>query len=143
MAPSLILLPQMSGNGYYSYSPLGQQYGTQPTVDTIVRICRDWFRNQGCLVGIGDMSFPDGHRMAPHNSHKDGKCIDIRPLHKNRISGPVSIHSATYDQISTDLLVRALLAHSNVSKILFNDNKIHGVRHWPGHDNHMHVLMKR
>ncbi len=142
MASTFVLLPPLSGNGYYSYSPLAQQYGTQRTIDTIVRICQDWFRNQRCLVGIGDMSFPDGHAMRPHKGHADGKCIDLRPLRKDRINSPVSIHSASYDRASTDLLVRSLLAHANVSKILFNDSRIHGVKRSAGHDNHLHVLMR-
>jgi conjugal transfer mating pair stabilization protein TraG len=93
-------------------------------------------------VGIGDMSFEHGGPMAPHNSHQDGRCVDIRPLRSDKRNSPVTISDAHYDRESTRALVVALLAHGNVCKILFNDHQISGVIPWAGHDNHFHVIMK-
>lgn len=137
--PNLVLLPQISTNGYYPYSPMARQYGTQATVDTVVQICRDWFRNQRYLVGIGDMSFVDGAPMPPHTSHRDGRNVDIRPMRLDHANQPIDIFSAQYDREATRLLVQALLAHANVQQILFNDNQIAGVTPYAGHDNHLHV----
>jgi len=106
-----------------------------------LQICSDWFRNQRYPIGVGDMSFKDGHHMAPHISHKDGKCVDIRPLRKDHFNSPITIQSPDYDHDATELLVQALLANQNVHRILFNDLKIKGVTHWAGHDNHLHVMM--
>lgn len=141
-APALVLLPQVCGLGYYSYSPLDRQYGTQATIDTIARIARDYFRNQKAEIGIGDMSFRDGRAMSPHHTHRDGKCVDIRPLRKDLASAPINIHDADYDRDATKLLVASLLAHRNVQTILFNDGQIPGVKYWTGHDNHLHVKMR-
>jgi len=138
----LVLLPQVCGNGYYSYSAMARQYGTQATIDTIVRIATDYFRNQGTEIGIGDISFRNRHAMAPHHTHRDGKCVDIRPLRTDLAAAPVNIHDSNYDRDATKLLVASLLAHRNVQTILFNDNQILGVKSWVGHDNHLHVKMR-
>ena len=140
--PSLILLPQASGHGYYSYASMDRQWGTKPTIDTIAQIAADFVRNQRCEIGIGDMSFRSGGAMPPHVSHTDGRCIDIRPLRTDGAAGPAQITDALYDHAATNLLARSLLTHSNVSRVLFNDPKIPGVILWPGHDNHLHVITK-
>ena len=137
------LLPQMSGTGYYAYSPMPRQYATEITIRTIADLCtqRRW---NGVIhqVGIGDMSFVSGGPMPPHVSHTDGKCVDIRPLRKDGQNLPVTVSDPQYDRDATRLLVSAFLAHKNVKKILFNDPQILGVTPWPGHDNHLHVVMR-
>ncbi len=80
--------------------------------------------------------------MSPHHSHRDGREVDIRPLRKDQQPGPTNIHDPNYDRTATAVLVGLLLAHPNVHVILFNDATIKGVRHWEGHDNHLHVKMK-
>ena len=142
LGPKLFLLPQMSGNGYYSYSPMNQQYGTQACVQTIVRIAQDHFRNTRTQIGIGDMSYADMRNFPPHHSHKDGKCVDIRPIGKNRMPAPLNISNPNYDHDNTMLLAEALMAHRNVLRVLFNDSRIPGVVHFAGHDNHLHVIMR-
>ena len=138
-----VLLPQVSGNGYYSYSPVNQQYGTQRTVDAIVDVGRQWMALYPMIpIGVGDMSFKGGAPMPPHHSHRDGKEVDIRPFRKDRRPGPTNIHSPDYDKLATGALVELLLSHSNVQTILFNDASLHGVKHWVGHDNHLHVKMR-
>jgi murein endopeptidase len=93
------------------------------------------------LVGIGDISFASGGPMPPHSSHKDGRCIDIRPLRKDRRDVPVTIQDPAYDREATRALVASLRSHKNTKKILFNDTQIIGVTPWAGHDNHLHVIM--
>ncbi len=139
---SLVLLPQRSANGYYSYSRTEQQYGTRPTIDAIIAICRAYYMMQHVMIGIGDMSYSDGRVFPPHNSHRDGKCADIRPVATARAPVPMNIHRADYDRDATALLIVALRAHDNVLRILFNDRTIVGVVPYAGHDNHMHVIMK-
>ncbi len=140
--PSFVLLPQVSGNGYYPYSPRANQYGTQTTIDTVVQISRDWFRNQRYQVGIGDISLENGGPMPEHDSHRNGRNVDIRPMRLDQANMPVTITSAQYDREATRLLVESLLAHANVEEILFNDTQIAGVKWWAGHDNHLHVKMR-
>jgi penicillin-insensitive murein endopeptidase len=139
-------LPQ-SGIGYYRYSASERQYGTQQTVHTLVTLARLWVSftigdTASYPFGIGDMSFRDGRHMPPHKSHTDGKCADLRPVRKDRHHAPVSIHDPQYDREETERLVNLLRSNPNVGTILFNDTSIVGVRHWPGHNNHLHVHLK-
>jgi murein endopeptidase len=137
-----ILLPQISGAGFYAYSAVLRQYGTAATIQTLRDVGQSIAWNDSSLTfGIGDLSFVDGGAMAPHASHKDGKCVDVRPLRKDRQRTPVNIHDSQYDRDGTRLVIASFLAHRNVKRILFNDVQIHGVTPWAGHDNHFHVIM--
>ena len=139
----LQLLPQVSNNGYYSYSPAARQYGTSATIQAIVDVCRTFRLNMpDVVIGVGDISFKAGGPMPPHASHKDGRQVDIRPLRADRKRLPVDISDAQYSRELTRLLVEALQAHDNVTGILFNDTAIKGVTKWAGHNNHLHVKMK-
>jgi murein endopeptidase len=102
------------------------------------------FNLPGVEIGIGDISFALGGPMSPHHSHQNGTDADIRPIRKGGSAHlPVTIADANYDRDLTRLLVECFSAHRNVRKILFNDAQIPGVTHWAGHDNHLHVIMRR
>jgi penicillin-insensitive murein DD-endopeptidase len=93
-------------------------------------------------IAIGDISLKDGGKMPPHEAHRHGRNVDIRPFRKDGRMLHVTIHAPEYDHEMTELLVKNLLAHRNVHRILFNDTKIQGVHHFHGHDNHLHVETK-
>jgi Penicillin-insensitive murein endopeptidase len=133
------LLPQLGGCGYISYSPRDRQFGTKKTIETIMQLASDYFINEGVEIQIGDMSFESGATMSPHSTHKDGKCMDIRPMRKDKKHIPINISQDQYDKSATELFVKVLLAHENVKKVLFNDSTIGGVHWCKGHDNHLHV----
>jgi murein endopeptidase len=138
--PAFELLPQIHGYGYYSYSPPGRQYGTPETIQTVLELGRQQIANLPLLpIQIGDISFHNGSHMSPHSAHRHGRNIDIRPFRKDGQMWHVTIHDRAYDRDMTELLVQNLLAHRNVRRILFNDMTIHGVHHFHGHDNHLHV----
>lgn len=142
-ALGLVLLPQSSGNGYYSYEPATNQYGSSATIQAVLDVGRQWRQNQPDLAfGVGDISLQGGGKMPGHNTHQHGTDVDLRPLRKDGRSLPVAIHDSAYSRPQTELLVRAFLAHANVKNVLFNDTSIPGVIQWPGHDNHLHVNMK-
>lgn len=137
------LLPAV-GPGYYIFSPSARQYGTPATIDTLLDIARQQNWNiPGLPIGIGDISLKDGSKMPPHHAHRHGRNVDLRPLRKDAKRLPVSINDASYDHSMTELLVKSLLTHRNVRRILFNDISIHGVHAFPGHDNHLHVETRR
>jgi peptidoglycan hydrolase-like protein with peptidoglycan-binding domain len=139
----LILLPQASGLGYYSYSSATRQYGTKFCIQTLRDICVQFqINNKELEIGVGDISFAQGGHMSPHQSHQHGVHIDIRPLRKDKKNLPVTISDPNYSRDSTKLLVQSLLAHRNVKSILFNDTAILGVKNYTGHDNHLHVSVK-
>jgi murein endopeptidase len=140
---NLVLLPQASGLGYYTYSAQDRQYGTEATIKAIQEVADTLRTSQPDVpIGIGDISFAAGGSMRPHQSHRHGKDIDIRPLRTDGLQSPIKISDTAYSRARTELLVKTLLAHGNVKKILFNDRAIRGVRSFPGHDNHLHVEMK-
>jgi hypothetical protein len=143
MRAGYALLPQMSGNGYYSYSPVTSQYGTAATISSLVRCCRRFAeQNPDVPVGIGDMSLANGAEMKPHKTHRNGRNADIRPLRKDGKMLPVTIGDPQYSRERTAALVKILRADPNLKSILFNDSGIVGVTHFAGHDNHLHVSMK-
>ncbi|HRD48052.1 MAG TPA: peptidoglycan-binding domain-containing protein [Candidatus Contendobacter sp.] len=137
----LILLPQMCGLGYYSYSPATHQYGTKFCIQTLRDICTQFQINNKKEIGIGDISFAQGGHMSPHQTHQHGTHVDIRPLRKDDKNLPVTISDPNYSRDLTKLLVQSLLSHRNVKSILFNDTAISGVKSYAGHDNHLHVSM--
>lgn len=140
---ALVLLPQTSGSGYYSYSAASRQYGTRSCIQTLVDVCRQVrFNDRELAVGIGDISLAQGGQMTPHQTHRHGTHVDLRPLRKDKKGLPVAIGDADYSHDLTKLLVLNLLAHRNVKSVLFNDFAIPGVKNWPGHHNHLHVSMK-
>lgn len=138
-----VLLPQVSGNGYYPYSANERQYGTAASVRTLVHVCQTFAQQfPGLKVGVGDMSFANGAVMSPHKTHRNGRNADIRPIRTDGKAMPVTISDAEYSRERTKALVELLQSEANLKSILFNDAKIVGVTHWDGHDNHLHVSMK-
>lgn len=135
-----MLLPQESGYGYYSYSQFARQYGTKTTIKMLEDVCQEFVNYCPNLeVGIGDISFRTGDYMAPHQTHKSGRNIDIRPLRKDGDRRGVTINDTEYSRDDTWILVELLWRSGNVKRILFNDHTIPGVTHCTGHDNHLHV----
>lgn len=144
LAPQpFLLLPQMSGVGYYPYSPMLNQYGTSETVAAIQQICMQFRTNMPDVqIGIGDMSFQNGGPMQPHKSHQHGTHVDVRPLRKDKKNIPVSIADANYSRELTKILVECIQSHRNYKSVLFNDNAIKGTTNYAGHHNHLHVSFK-
>jgi hypothetical protein len=141
--PTLMQLPQVCGNGYYSYEPANRQFGTASTIKALQEVAQTFrFNMPNVAIGIGDISFALGGPMSPHQSHQHGTNADIRPFRKDAAQKPVTIADPQYDREMTRLLVESLLAHRNVKNILFNDTQIRGVHFYPGHHNHLHVTMK-
>ena len=139
-----VLLPQISGNGYYSYSTVDRQYGTTATMKTLVEVCQRFMKKFPDLkVGIGDMSFANGAVMSPHKTHRNGRNADIRPLRADGKHSPITITDAQYSRERTKALVELFRAETNFKSILFNDSQIAGVTPFEGHDNHLHVSMKQ
>ena len=136
-------LPQVSGNGYYSYASKDRQYGTTATLRTLVTACRNFVQKfPDVKIAIGDMCFADGAQMPPHKTHRNGRNADIRPVRSDGKMLPVTIGDPHYSRDRTRTLVALLVAERNVKSILFNDAAIAGVTRWDGHDNHLHVSMK-
>jgi hypothetical protein len=139
-----VQLPQLCGNGYYSYSQAFRQYGTATAIETLLDVARSfaWTYPQ-VPIGIGDISFKGGGVMPPHVSHTNGRSVDIRPVRNDGKQGPILYTDTVYSRERTAALVALFLAHRNVKLVLFNDEAIPGVRYAKGHNNHLHVAMRR
>jgi peptidoglycan hydrolase-like protein with peptidoglycan-binding domain len=131
-----------SGNGYYLYSNRDKQWGTPSTIQSI-RTAAESLLKAGITLGVGDISYANGARMPPHDSHRRGTDVDIRPQRTDGGHSPVQIGTDAYSQENTKKVVEELQKDENLNLILFNDKKIDGVRFWAGHDNHLHVRFKQ
>lgn len=151
--PPLKQLVQV-GRGYYTYGAgPHRQFGTPMTIKTLEQVAGIFFfkmgYNQPAIprnlpyreIGIGDISFVKGGPISPHDEHRWGTDVDIRPLRKDGQRIPVAINDRQYDGDATQVLVESLLLCPNVVRVLFNDTRIKGVKWSPGHDNHLHVDM--
>lgn len=134
---------QLPGNAadYYCYANQDRRWGTPSTIQSVRNLAAALFRN-GIVIGIGELSFANGGRMPPHASHRRGIDVDIRPQRTDSARAPVNIRDPAYDRDRTRLVVQQLRRDENLALILFNDNKIEGVRFWEGHENHLHVRFK-
>lgn len=141
---AFVQLPQTGGIGYYSYSVAAEQFGTVETIKTLQEVAEQFHAARpDLLIGIGDISFRDGHKMPPHKSHINGRNIDVRPLRKDGAKLPVEFtDKQKYDREATRLMAKLFLEHPNVKKIFFNDPNIEGVKPLAGHHNHLHVETK-
>ena len=140
----LVQLPQMSGLGYYSYSTADRQFGTADAIQAIRDVALTFRLNLVSVqIGIGDISFEHGGQMSPHASHRNGRQVDIRPLRTDQMHLPCDYHDSAYSRDYTRLLAQSFLAHRNVRHILFNDSQIQHVHSFAGHDNHLHVEMRK
>jgi len=131
---------QLSGeNGnFYLYEPQDRVWGTPLTIESLKNVAVQ-LRPHGFEIGVGDISFQQGGRMAPHGSHRRGLDVDIRPVREDGRRVPCTITDPNYSRAKTKLLVEALHALPNLKLILFNDSRIAGVRYYEGHHNHLHV----
>jgi hypothetical protein len=130
-----------SGKGFYSYSKPDRQFAT----DALLAVLRDTgsvLARAGLEYGIGDLSFEQGGAISPHKTHTSGRHADLRPIRNDGAHSPTSIGDPTYSRDSTRVLVEALRAQPAVTQILFNDAEIPGVKHWPAHDNHLHIQVR-
>jgi hypothetical protein len=130
-----------NGKGFYSYSKPDRQFGT----DALLAVLRDVgvrLATSGLEYGVGDLSFEQGGAISPHKTHTSGHHADLRPIRTDKNHAPTAVGDPTYDRDATRALVESLQAQSAVTQILFNDSDIPGVKHWPAHDNHLHIQVR-
>jgi murein endopeptidase len=140
------MLPQRpEDSGYYIYgTPAGGvfQYAHPAMMSLLLWVEREWAAVERRQFGIGNISLADAGRTGEHRSHVDGLQVDVRPLRKDGDHLPVTWHDSAYDEEATAKLIALFFSHPSVKNILFNDNRIPGVRPWPKHDDHFHVEVK-
>ena len=144
----LRLGPLETGEGYYSYRTADRQYGTPATIHTVRVVAREFSRQfredstSAVLFGVGDISLLSGCILPPHQTHRSGRDVDIRPVRRDGLHRPVMIGDAAYSRVRTAKLVGLFLDSRNVEFILFNDLTVAGVVAFAGHNNHLHIRMR-
>ena len=160
----MTLLPK-SGKGYYWKDDHPQDYyGRRSTIDKIIKLGKDWDRTHGSNpgIGIGDISLKGGgdffynppHTQPPHEGHKTGLEVDIRPMRKDGTRQGVSWNVTNKDkdkEVNPDYsreltrdLVNKIISIGDVAVILFNDEVLLKEISRPlifaaDHNNHLHV----
>lgn len=127
-----------NGDGFYSYSAPGERWGLPQLVYGVERAGARWKLTGFPRAGVGHLSLERGGAFAPHQSHRLGKNLDVRPV---RTSGEaaVTITQSAYSRSRTQRLIDIVKAETSARSVLFNDSGVSGVSYFAGHDNHFHV----
>jgi hypothetical protein len=133
-------------NGDEPQPPGIDAYVTPFTGCLMTAVMQEWRKNfclyqSGCTLQWGDASHGQKKKFPPHSTHRDGTCIDIRPMRKGGFEdAPLTYKSDNYDRDTTKKLV-GLLKEMGASKIIFNDPEI-DVSRARKHANHIHVCFE-
>lgn len=132
-----------SGPGFYCYSPASRRWGTPAMIYGIERLAARWANERRTpRIGIGDVSAAAGGRISGHASHQRGVDVDVRPIRRDGVEGPSTIHQAVYDRAGTQRAIDLFYAEVRVTHVFFNDSRVRRVQRWPNHDNHFHVRIR-
>jgi len=127
-----------SGPGFYSYTTAGNRWGVPNVIYGLERAGARWANTGRPRAGIGHISLEQGGPFPPHQSHRFGKNVDVRPVQTGG-EGPCTISDADYSRAGTQALIDIVRAEINAHSILFNDSGVSGVSYYAGHHNHFHT----
>ena len=106
------------------------------------------YEERGCRVAFGNISHRNTVNFPPHRTHRDGTCIDIRPMARGDFNNSgLNFEQSRYDRAMTAQFLRLAREHG-ATLMLFNDPNIRtsraahhvpDVRYAPGHKDHMHI----
>ncbi len=138
-----------SGHGYTTYSYSHKRWGTPALVYGTLRAAGQWkTQNPGYpRVVIGNVSLANGGYMAPHQSHRNGKDIDIRPISSSTYEGPLTVYQSAYSSYrNRRWIVDYARPNLSISVIGFQDASIYNslwyVQNWSNHHHHMHIRVQ-
>jgi conjugal transfer mating pair stabilization protein TraG len=134
------VLPR-SGEGFRTYSAPGSQYATESVANELRASSAEWARRGGSPVNIGDISKRGGGDIAGHETHEQGRQVDIRPFRRDGGNAPVTWQSRAYDREQTRSYIEFMKDRNPGTTVLFNDPVLvkEGLtQKYEGHDNHLH-----
>jgi peptidoglycan hydrolase-like protein with peptidoglycan-binding domain len=149
------VLPER-GEGFRTFlrEPEGAtQFGTQLAINALIDLAHSWFLiHPEVPIQFGHISRKGGgpffSNVNPgklaHQSHKDGRTVDIRPIRKDNAVAATEISNSSYDPARTKELVMLIREKHPKVKILFNDptlTKAKLTKFFKGHHNHLHVQL--
>lgn len=142
------LLPE-SGAGFVTFKRGvngKHQFGQKSTIDAILAIGNTWEENHSeQRFPVGHISLEGGGEFPPHESHRFGLDIDVRPIRLDGKNQEVTISQAAYDGVSTAELIALWWKMAPVQLIFFNDQKVIAAknsRFLEKHHNHFHVRLR-
>jgi len=149
-------LPE-SGDGFRTFLREGgaTQFGTQKAITALIDLASAWFpKHPECPIQFGHISRKGGGPFIStvnpgklaHQTHRDGRTVDIRPIRKDNKMMPTETGSAQYDPVRTkELVVMIRERHPGVD-IIFNDRSLNRAgltRNFTGHNDHLHVRLPK
>lgn len=130
-----------SGDGFVGFLAASGRWGVPQLVYGIERAGVRWKRTGFPRMGIGHISREFGGRFPPHQTHRFGKNLDVRPV-RTRGEGPITITQSLYSRSRTQQLIDLLRTETQAFAVLFNDRGVRGVRYFRGHHNHFHLSVR-
>ena len=146
--PVNVVLPR-SGEGFRSYANASRQFATAGVIGEMEASSRAWASRGGSPVNIGEMSVNGGGDISGHQTHENGRNVDVRPMRSDGRSLPVSWRDAGYDRNATREYIRMMRERNPNARVLFNDpvlireglaqrgDRPDAPQH---HDNHLHLI---
>lgn len=129
-------------DGLFGYYTQERKFAIAAVVNALQEAGRIWHaRGKLPFIGIGDVSRRGGGQLSGHASHRKGVDVDLRPLMRDSLTGPVTYRDENYSRELTQEWVD--IVHANgilaIKFIFFNDSSVANVSQYPHHDNHLHL----
>jgi len=129
------------------------QYGTEKAIKAFINLAGAWNQihpevplQYGHISRKGGGPFFSTVSMGDlaHETHQNGRTVDIRPIRKDNKMLAVDIGQSQYDRSRTRELVVLIRQRHPGLDIIFNDAPFiqdHLTRHHTGHNDHLHVVI--
>ena len=113
---------QMPKSDLWKQNDPGNAWGTQETVDSIVRAIEKVNKEHAGTqpVIIGHISAKAGGRLKPHKSHQAGRDVDLSYFYKETTGWYAVANEKNLDQARTWTFVKAFLEDPNTEMILID-----------------------
>ncbi len=134
-----------SGYGFTTYTGAYYRWGVPRMVNGLITMGRRWKDGYPGITGrwlnFGDISLPNGGYFYPHQTHRDGRAVDMLPVTTSGSAGSTSVGDWNYSTYYTQKLANLHRSVWSVSFILHNNSRISGVEYYPGHYDHLHTYI--
>jgi peptidoglycan hydrolase-like protein with peptidoglycan-binding domain len=149
------LLPER-GEGFRTFlrEPEGAtQFGTARMINFLIDLAHEWLlRHPEVSIQYGHISRKGGGPFfstknpgkLAHQTHRNGRNVDIRPIRKDNLMAATDINQANYDPARTKELVLLIKEKHPGAVIYFNDPKLLALgltKKVTGHHNHLHFIL--
>lgn len=148
------LLPD-GGVGFSTFLREGgaTQFGTERAIQQLINLANAWNeRHPEVKVQYGHISREGGIAFfssvnpgkLAHQTHRDGRTVDIRQIRKDNAMAPTNIDSSSYDRARTRELVELIRERHPGVRILNNDDTFIAAgltKFFKGHGDHLHVRL--